>query len=163
MTGMPLTEQQGRIVEDFRQWIGSALADQVRFKSIRRDDREDDSTLAMRWMHQETVWFEIAVRPFLPQVRVGIVTTDRWKSEELEQMIEDSGDTMQEYVEAGFDAVDLEWSDPPVEHYRDRGRYFYFATPLDLQDLEQLADDRIRDRIRLMFEGYYRAFAGEPA
>lgn len=158
---MPLTEEQRRYVDDFRRWIESALSEGTRFGKVQREDREDASTLAARWPHDQDVWFEVALRPFLPQVRVGVVTTDRWKSEELEQMIEDSGDTMQEYVEAGFDAVDLEWPEPPVEHYRDQGRYFYFATPLDLKDVSQLADESVRDKVRLMFEGYYRAFTGQ--
>jgi hypothetical protein len=158
---MPLSEQQRQLVEDFRRWIESALSEGARFGEAQREDRDDASTLATRWPHDQDVWFEVAVRPFLPQVRVGVVTTDRWKSEDLEQMIEDSGDTMQEYIEAGFDAVDLEWPEPPVEHYRDQGRYFYFATPLDLIEIAQLADDKLRDKVRLMFEGYYRAFTGQ--
>jgi hypothetical protein len=158
---MPLAEQQRQFVNNFREWIESALSREERFGETLREDREDASTLVTRWPHDDDVWYEVAIRPFLPQVRVGIVTTDRWKSEEFEQMIEDSGDTMQEYVEAGFDAVDLEWPEPPVEHYRDQGRYFYFATPLDLKELNELADDDVREKVRLMFEGYYKAFTGQ--
>jgi hypothetical protein len=96
----------------------------------------------------------------LPQLRAGILTDDRWKSEDLEQAVEDTGDTMEEFVEMGFDEAGLDWKEPPVEHYRDQGKYFYFATPLDLPTLAQLGDAAVFDKVRRMFEGYYRAFQG---
>ncbi len=158
---MTLSPEQVDVVNGFREWIENVLSEGNRFGGVDRVDRDDASTLASRWLFEEEVWYEVAIRPLLPQVRVGVMTTDRWKSEDFEQMIEDSGDTMQEYVESGFDAVDLEWTDPPVEHYRDQGKYFYFATPLDLRDIHELADEEVREKIRLMFEGYHRAFTGQ--
>lgn len=158
---MPLTEEQRKTVADFRDWIEAAVRRDAHFQNMERADREDESTLATRWQSGTNLWYEVTVRPFLPQARVGVMTDDRWLSEELEQKIEDSGDTMQEFVEMGLEAAGLSWLDPPVEHYRDQGKYFYFATPLDLRSIDGLADGAIREKILHMLEGYRLAFSGE--
>lgn len=157
---MPLTDEQRRMIEGFRRGLEAHADEALDAGSPEREDREDESTLAMRWPAGEHVWYELAVRPFLPQVRVGILTDDRWKSEELEQVIEDSGDTMSEFVELGFETAGVDWPEPPVEHYRDRGKYFYFATPLDLESIEEIADPSVQDKVRRMLEGYRHAFGG---
>lgn len=158
---MPLTDEQKQRIAAFREHVEGRLSADARFGGCERSDREDLSTLASRWKVEEGVYYELTVRPFLPQVRAGIMTDDRWKSEDLEQKIEDSGDTMQEFVEMGFEAAGLDWIEPPVEHYRDQGKYFYFATPMDLKSLDQLADAGVRDKTLKMIEGYYAAFSGE--
>jgi hypothetical protein len=103
----------------------------------------------------------VRVRPFLPQARVGIVTDDRWTSEQLQHKIEDSGDSMSEFVELGFETAGLEWPEPPVEHYREQAAYFYFATPLDLSELTDVSDEAVRRKVLQMLEGYYHAFGRE--
>jgi hypothetical protein len=157
---MPLAETDSSIVADFRTWFEAQIDSADRFTDVTRCDRDDQSTLATRWAAAPAVWFEMALRPALPQVRVGILTDDRWLSEEFEQGIEDSGDTMYEFVEEGFHDAGLNWPDPPVEHFRDQGKYFYFSTALDFKSLDQLKDDAdLRIRIKQMFEGYYAAFS----
>jgi hypothetical protein len=157
---MTLNDDQRRGIAEFRAWIESHVGTGSRLGRPERHDREDESTLATRWPAGENLWYEVAVRPLLPQLRVGILTADRWKSEELEQKIEDSGDTMSEFVELGFETAGLEWPAPPVEHYREQARYFYFATPLDLTRLEDIWDEAIRRKVLQMLEGYYHAFDG---
>ena len=156
---MVLSETDLSIVQAFRDWLDLQIASQEQFSAVSRVDREDQSTLATRWQASPSIWFEIAIRPAIPQVRVGILTDDRWVSEEFEQGIEDSGDTMYEFVEEGFHDAGLDWHDPPVEHYRDQGKYFYFSTSLELDTLDRLRDDAaLRSKIKKMFEGYYCAF-----
>jgi hypothetical protein len=123
-------------------------------------DRPDGAMLATRWPSVENpqVWFEIAVRPGIPQVRVGVMTDDRWKSEDFEEKIEESGDTMGEFVEMGFDEADLTWKDPIVEHFREDMKYFYFSTSLDIATLDELAQGDTRKKIRQMLDGYFHAF-----
>ena len=98
------------------------------------------------------------MRPFLPQVRVGLLTDDRWKSEDLEEKIQESGDSMSEFVGMGMHEAGLEWEEPPVEHYRAELKYFYFATPVELKTVEELADAAVREKARRMVEGYFKAF-----
>jgi hypothetical protein len=155
---MPLSPQDRQLVNRFREGVESSLAGDPRFTSVSRDDREDESTLASRFAVAPSLWVEVVVRPFIPQVRAGIVTDDRWKNEDLEDKIEESGDTMSEFVELGFDEAGLEWPEPPVEHYRDQGRYFCFSTGLELERLAELADPAVLDKVRRMLEGYYTAF-----
>jgi hypothetical protein len=142
----------------FRAAVEEALRSDSRFTAATRHDRPDGSTLATRWQStvNEHVWFEIAVRPLIPQIRVGILTDDRWKSEDLETKIEESGDTMSEFVELGFDEAGLEWKDPIVEHFREEMKYFYFATALNLSTLDELPSKA--GKVRQMLDGYYHAF-----
>ena len=156
---MVLSETDLSIVQAFRDWLDLQIASQEQFSAVSRVDREDQSTLATRWQASPSIWFEIAIRPAIPQVRVGILTDDRWVSEEFEQGIEDSGDTMCEFVEEGFHDAGLDWPEPPVEHFRDQGKYFYFSTALDFAALDQLKNDAdLRNKIVRMFEGYHAAF-----
>jgi len=155
---MPLSPEDRQLVTRFRDRFEAGLAGDARFGPARREDREDESTLTSRFTVAPGLWLEMVVRPFLPQVRVGIVTDDRWRNEDLEDKIEESGDTMSEFVELGFEEAGLEWPEPPVEHYRDQGRYFCFSTALDLKRLSDLDDPAVLDRVRRMLEGYYCAF-----
>ncbi|QDV89202.1 hypothetical protein RAS2_02660 [Phycisphaerae bacterium RAS2] len=157
---MVITAAQRDLVDSFRSSFEDAFARDDRFKAPARHDRPDGSTLAVRWptAANEHVWLEIAVRPLIPQVRVGILTDDRWKSEDFEEKIEESGDTMSEFVEMGFEEAGLTWLDPPVEHYREDRTFFYFATAVELPRLDDLAMPAVREKARQMFEGYFHAF-----
>ena len=155
---MTLSTQQQDQVVSFRTAMEDALNGDPRFTGHLRHDRPDGSTLATRWQSavNPQVWFEIAVRPLIPQVRVGILTDDRWKSEDLEEKIEESGDTMSEFVELGFDEAGLEWKGPIVEHYREDMKFFYFATALILSSLDELPSKKTQ--VRQMLDGYHHAF-----
>lgn len=155
---MPLTEEDSARIEAFRSYIEELESKDDRYGPVTRVDREDKSILATRFQPSPSCWFEVAVRPFIPQVRVGFLTSDRWKSEECEQAIEDSGDSMSEFVGLAFSDAGLDWPDPPVEHFREGGELFYFATPLNLDALVDLDDDEVRNKTLKMLEGYLIAF-----
>lgn len=155
---MPLSDSDRKLVGEFRSAIERSFAGDPRFSDVVRDDRPDESVLATRFAVLESVWMELTVRPFVPQLRAGIVTDDRWKNEELEERIEETGDTMAEFVELGFDDAGLEWRAPQVEHYRDQGKYFCFATSVELPSLAALREPQTADKARRMMEGYYHAF-----
>jgi hypothetical protein len=160
---MPISDAERVTIERFRQHIEAELTQIPGLGPATRVDRADGATLATRFPVGENLWLELALRPLIPQLRAGIVTTDRWLSEELEEAIEETGDTMSEFMEDGFDQVDLHWTEPPVEHYRDHGRDYYFATPLELERLEQLGEDATRTRAGQMVRGYYAAFQSRIA
>jgi len=155
---MPLTEQDRETMEAFRTFIQDSIAPDDRYGAARRHDRDDESLLAVRFEAGPSCWFEVAVRPTIPQVRVGFLTSDRWKSEECEQAIQDSGDSMNEFVGTGFEEAGLDWPEPPVEHFREAGQFFYFATALPIDELRDLDLDETRDKTLRMLEGYLIAF-----
>lgn len=155
---MALDEDSREAVEAFQAYIEDALAGDERYGDVERHDREDESTLATRFSAGASCWLEVAVRPLVPQVRVGFLTDDRWISEEIEQGIQDSGDSMEELVGLGFSEAGLDWPEPPVEHYRESGKYFYFATPLELDELPDLHWEEPRNKVIRMLEGYLIAF-----
>lgn len=157
---MPLSEADRKLIADFRNTIERGYANDSRFSAAVREDRPDESVLASRFPVLDDVWIDLTLRPFVPQFRAGIVTTDRWKNEELEERIEETGDTMSEFLELGFDEAGFDWRNPQVEHYRDQGKYFYFATGVELPSLQALADAAVAEKARRMLDGYYHAFRG---
>lgn len=157
---MALTEDQRARVDSFRTFVEESCVTDERYGEVSRLDREDESLLACRFAAAPHCWLEVALRPMIPQVRVGFVTDDRWKSEEAEDLIESSGDSMNEFVEMGFSEAGLDWNEPPVEHFREAGQFFYFATPLEIESLDELERDEIRSKTLRMLEGYLIAFGG---
>lgn len=158
---MPLTNSDRELIKRIRGEFESHYSADPRFGPPQQLDREDESTLQSRFPVAEKLWIEWCLRPALPQFRAGIMTDDRWLSEELEEAIEETGDTMAEFIESGFEEAGLTWKNPIVEHYRDQGKYFYFATALDLKSLGELTSVEIAEKMRRMFEGYYEAFRGK--
>lgn len=155
---MPLKESDRQLIAEFRRHFETKIGRDSRFRSVEHDDRPDDALLASRFAVADRLWLEVALRPFIPQVRVGIVTDDRWKNEDLEDKIEESGDTMSEFIEMGFEEAGLEWLNPPVEHFREQGRFFCFATSVELPSLDNLTDPPTVAKLEQMLEGYYQAF-----
>jgi hypothetical protein len=155
---MPLTSADRELIQRCRAAFEQRYSADPRLGPATRLDRPDESTLISRFPVADRLWLEWQLRPFLPQFRAGIVTDDRWLSEELETAIEDSGDTMSEFVELGFEEVGLTWKNPTVEHYRDQGKYFYFATALELHALKDLDEPSVTRKTEQMIEGYYEAF-----
>ncbi len=156
---MQLSAADRQRIQQFRQRLTDHYAGDPRVLAVSSEDRPDDSTLSTRLQVSEHIWLDLTIRPFLPHLRGGIMTDDRWANEELEEAIEETGDEMGEFIEASFDAVGLEWKNPLVEHYRDQGKYFYFATAHDLGSLARIDAPETFERARLMIEGYYDAFA----
>jgi hypothetical protein len=157
---MCLDERHRDLVHAFREQIERQLADEPGFGPVSRHDIPDRPRLITRWLADKRVWYELAVRPTLPQVRVGMLTDARWRRQDFERMVADSGDTLRELIEAAFAAAGITWHEPPVEHYREHERLFYFATPVDLESLDDLAAEALPDRICRMLKGYHLAFTG---
>jgi hypothetical protein len=88
-----------------------------------------------------------------------VLTDDVWRSRDFEELVEASDFTLAEFVARGLAEAGLSWADPPVEHYREPGPRYYFATPLDLDGLEQLGDNAFRVRVAQILTGYHHAFS----
>lgn len=155
---MALSGHDKTLIADFRARVRGRFSGDARVTAVQELDRDDWSTLSTRFQVAPRLWLEAALRPNLPQLRAGILTDDRWTNEELEEKIEESGDTMPEFVEMGFEEAGLEWVQPTVEHYRDQGVYFCFATALEIKSLEELRSEAVFDKFCRMIEGYARAF-----
>lgn len=155
---MSAASAKPEFIEAFRTFMEQTIERDARFGRAVRDDRPDGSVLASRFEILPRLWLELVLRPAIPQLRAGLVTDDRWLNEELEEAIEETGDSMAEFVELGFDEAGLDWPEPVVEHYRDQGKYFCFASALELESLGHLDRQEIRDKVRRMLLGYFAAF-----
>ena len=155
---MALDEQTREIVEAFREYVEDSVAADERYGTAERHDCEDESTLATRFHAGASCWLEVAVRPTVPQIRVAFLTNDPSINTEIEQALEDSGGTLTQSVGLGFTEAGLRWAEPPVEHYGEDEQLFHFATPLDLEDLEDVDLDEIRGKVLRMLAGYLIAF-----
>jgi hypothetical protein len=145
-------------IEQFLGTLATRLADLDTLSPPGRVAREDGTAISLRFEVAAHVWLDLTLRPDVPQVRAGIMTDDRWVSEDLEQAIEDSGDTMSEFVELGFEEADLAWLGPPVEHYREQGQYFYFSTGFEPSSTAALVEPDVMVKAERMVRGYYLAF-----
>jgi len=157
---MIVTEDQLRMVNDFREWMESAVSGILQKDDFERHDHQDRSAFINRWMIQKHIWHEITIRPSLPQVRVGIMTDDPYRHNDFKQLIDGSGDTMQEFIQEGFASAGLEWRNPPVHNYCEQGVRYYISTPLDLRSVDQLVEELIRNKMLEMVQGYQIAFFG---
>ena len=155
---MPLTERDRENVDAFRCYIEDLVVSDDRYGPAGRHDREDESTLATRFDAGPGCWFEVALWPMIPRIHVGFLTTDQGKSEEIQQAIHESGESVEQLVAAGFADAGLDWAEPPVEHYLDERGGFYFATPLQVEDLVDLDTEGVRNTVLRMLEGYLIAF-----
>lgn len=175
-------------IESFRSHVESMVGRRLGLRQPERHDRDDHWIMATRWPFDAHWWLEMSIRPTMPQVCVGVLTDDRDRSRDAEKMIAGSSMTPREFVGVAFTEAGLDWPEPVVEHYRERagdegatatdtrkggkgmnnagGRAaerFCFVTPLDLQSLDDLTGELVRDRVLRMLEGYYRCFSGRIA
>ena len=157
---MFLDERESGLIDEFRIWMESAVSGLLRTSDFNRQDGDDGRLLLTRWPAGRRYWYEIAIRPFLCQVRVGVMTDDVFRSEDLGRLIADSGYTLQEFVVQGFGSVGLEWADPAVEHYCEEGLRYYYSTPMEFGLIDQLGDWGFRDRMLKVLAGYGHAFFG---
>ena len=155
---MPLDEHSQSIVEAFRAYIEDYVGTDERYGKPTRHDRDDGTVLITRFEAAPSCWFEVALHPTTPQIRVGFLTDDQAMNQEIEQAIQESGDTLEKFVGFGFQDAGLDWAQPPVEHYKDDEGHFGFVTPLVVENLPDLEAEDLRDQTLRMLEGYLIAF-----
>jgi len=155
---MRLTQEQQSTIRRFREAVESyALRELFTGAPVRIDD---EAVLASRFSSGPHVWYVLGIQPSLPQFHVGLVTDDPDRSRDFERMIEETGVTIREFVQLGFEAAGLVWRDPPVHHYRDRWNAFFFVTPVDVPSVDVLASPDVVHKAERMLRGYHLAFSG---
>jgi hypothetical protein len=160
---MSLTVGELAVIELFRAEVQSLVEIRLGLSQAERHDRDDHWIMATRWPVARRWWLEMAVRPTLPQICVGLVTDDPDRSRDTEKLIADSNLTIQEFVGLGFKEAGLDWPEPVVVHCREGADRFCFVTPLELESLEDLASGAMRDKVLGMLDGYHRCFSGRMA
>jgi len=155
---MPLSDEDRVMVEAFRDFVEGAVAADDRYGAVTRHDAKDETILASRFDAGESWWLEVALRPFVPEIRVGILTDDRSWCEEVVQVIQESGETPSSFVAAGFREAGLDWIEPQLDQFDQDGATYHFATPLPLDELGDVDWNDFRGKTVRMLEAYLIAF-----
>ena len=156
---MPLTEDDRDLVEAFRMFVEDTIANDDRYGPLTRSDREDESILVSWFEAGPGCWLEVAVHPTVPRVCIGFLTDDRSTSEGIKEAIQESDQSLRDFVVAGLREAGLDWTDPPVEHNDNNGDGpFHFTTPVDIEEIPDLERDENRSRVLRLLEGYLIAF-----
>lgn len=156
-----MPESDERSVEDFRDWIAATARQEVEaIGTVRKVDGEGEhpDSRAVRLYTDVHLWIEVNILPGISKLRVGLATDDRSTNEDAEQVIEDSRESLDEFLELGLaDAGHEDEEGHSMEHFHDSG-VFYFATHLDMVGLDSLVSDGLRGEVKRLVEGYAAAF-----
>lgn len=155
---MALPRHDRQSIEAFREYVEDSVAEDERYGTATRHDAVDESVLATRFEAGPSCWFEISLRPLIPQLRVGFLTRDRAMGEDIEQALHELGGTVEGLVASSFAEAGLDWPDPVVERGSEGEEGHYFTTPLNIEDLFDLDFEQIRNKAVRMLEGYLIAF-----
>jgi hypothetical protein len=129
--------------EQFQRWLEETYAGDERFGAVHKLSGSG-ADAGGRLEAGDGSHYEIAVRLAQRAVRVGFLTADRALNESIEQGILDSGDSLDELMEAELDDL----GEPPVrmEHFFERPAFCY-TTALPLSGPEALDAPELRGRI----------------
>jgi len=156
-----VSEAEGKTIEEFRDWLAVIARQEVEaVGTVRKVDGEGEhaDSRAVRLYTDVHLWLEVNVLPGLSKLRIGLATDDRPTNEDAEQVIEDSRESLDEFLELGLaDAGYEDEEGHSMEHFHDSG-VFYFATHLDMVSIDSLVDDELREKAKRLVEGYAAAF-----
>jgi hypothetical protein len=154
---MTLSANERELVEAFLGYVEDSVTVDDRYGTGSRYDRPDGSFLSIRFHAGGPCWFELAVLPAMSEVRAGFLTDDAVTNDGMAELIADSGQSLSQFVGAGFFDAGLDWPEPPVDRTEEQAS-FRFTTPLKIDGLSDLDLDDVRDKALRMLEGYLIAF-----
>jgi len=157
---MAITSEQSEIVDAFLDFLDGEFSGDERYGPAERYERKDESARALRFALGPNCWIEAAVRPDVPEVRVGFVTDERSIFDEIVNLLADAEETPSENLERALTDSGLPWEDPVVEQETIDERVHRFSTPLKLEALDDLdlVFMKVRGKIPKMIEAYLIAF-----
>jgi hypothetical protein len=160
---MAISRHNFEIIESFRQWLAEEVARAFELGAEQRLDRADSWRLCSQWQAEKHLWLAVLIHPTFPQVKIGLMTDDSCHDRDLADMVEASGMTLQELVVANLKRANIDWSDPPVEHYCEKRSWYFWTTPIELTTIEQLEDSAIRERVFSLAKAYHTFKDGHGA
>ncbi|MBI2192751.1 MAG: hypothetical protein HYU36_12280 [Planctomycetes bacterium] len=155
-----MSDAQRHVLDDFRDWITATARLVVPAVGSARQVEavgQQGEAFGCRLYTDARTWLEVSVFPSRNQVRLGLAMESRARNEQAEQLIEDSRETLDEFLELGLADAGHEDDVYRMEHFHEAG-IFYFATHLALSGIEDLKGPEIRERVTHLLEGYAMAF-----
>lgn len=155
---MPVTAEDRERIESFRAYIEDSLATDDRYGPSVRHDEAERQRFATRWTVAPSCWFEVAISAKPPGVRASFLTDDAERNAAVESAIAESGQPTDEYTGNAFQDAGLDWPSPAIDH-SPLDNLFAYSLAIPLEELRDLEDDEIRDRVLRVLEGYMIAFS----
>ena len=155
---MSLSEEAHEQIDAFLEYVEDLSKSDDRYGTAARCTGLDESSLATRFEVEPSCWLEVGVQPEVPQIYVALVTQSASASKEIVEAIRECEEPLSGVVEGAFEAAGLTWADPPVDHESVDGESFHCATPLEIEDLDDLDRPELRSKAVRMLEGYFIAF-----
>ena len=155
---MPITADDRERVEAFRAYVEDSVAADDRYGPGARHDEPDASRFATRWTVASGCWFEIAVTTRPPQVKVSFLTDDRARIDAIDAEIAEVGVDIDEFLRGSLEEAGVDGDLPLIERFPHENHFCYSATT-NLEEMRDLDDDSMRDRVIRILEGFMIAFA----
>ncbi len=130
-------------IEQFQRWLEESYAGDERFHDVTRASAAG-ADAGVRLEVAPGSYYEVLVRPAVPDVRVGYLTIDRALNDSLDELME----------------VELDdRGEPPaaMEHFFERPAFCY-VTSLPLAAPEALSSPELRGRIQHLIDASYVLF-----
>ncbi len=157
---MAITSEQNEIVDAFLDFLDGEFSGDERYGPSERYDRKDESSRALRFSLGPNCWIEAAVRPNVPEVRVGFVTDERMIFDEIVNLLADAEETPSQNLERAMADSGISWEEPVVDQETIDERFHRFSTAFTLEALDDLdlGFMKVRSKVPKMIEAYLIAF-----
>jgi hypothetical protein len=137
------------------QWLEEQYRGDDRFESVEIAEPGplEGEAVRVKFICDAMTHFLVSVLEEDVIVRVGLATDDRKVSTAIENAVNESGDSLTEFLADIMDAEDeLEHE---VQHFHDDA--YYFCSDIPYQRDEDLASDVLRDEVIYYLDGYLTA------
>ncbi len=155
---MTLSEDDYELVAAFLEYVEGIVEADDRYGPAMRSEGETEGESTLRFDAGNNCWFEVTVRPTVPQVAVSFRTQSPEVGEEFVQSVSDAETTIEAYLGGTFAEAGLDWPDPTVTHDREADGGHVFSTTMDTEDCVELERSEFRGKVVRVLEGYLIAF-----
>lgn len=137
-------------------WLEDQYVGDDRFDTVEIDEPgpSEGETVRIRFVCHPQTHFFVSVFEDDGFLRVGLATEDESLNQEIEDAINESGDSLTEFVEIAMDAED-ELEHEVANFHSDM---YYFASDIPYNREQELATSTLRDAIIYYLDGIVTAF-----
>ncbi|MEK6674813.1 MAG: hypothetical protein AABZ47_04065 [Planctomycetota bacterium] len=151
------SDRDREFVEGFLEFVEDSASPDDRYGTATRRNSDDGAVASSHFHIGGPCWLEVTADSNKKQVRVGFIADDREVISGIDELLSESGQSLSQFVGAGFEEAGLRWSEPMVDRFETSDR-FGFTTSIALEEFSDLESDNLRDKTLRMLEGFLIAF-----